>query len=625
MSSPSSERVPAMTQQAEAYGLLDSVAMLWRRRGLFLSLFLLIALVSGAVVLSLPVTYQSQATILIEQEDIPTELVRTTVGGYADKRIQLITQRVMTSSNLIPIAERYDLYPEARAENAISEVVQNLKDSISIQMVSADVMDPGSGRTVAMSIAFIVSFDHESPVIAQRVTEHLVSLFLEENERQRAQSVDEASALLRVEVERHRQLLDDLQARLSSYKEAHADELPGMVDAHLRTMESLEGRLLETDRDLRSLRERRVLLETELAQVSQYAIGYAADGSPVLGAADRLKALQAEYVSKAARYAPTHPDVVRLQQEVMALQDEVGGGPDTTEVEAGLQAARAELVQARQRYSADHPTVRQLEQRIAALEADLAAALRRAGPAATSRPDNPAYIQIQSRLRGVEVEIRQFLESRSKLLEKIEAYADKIARAPGVERELSALEREYNNVSSRYRDLTTRQMDAELASTLERGNQGGRLSLIEPAPLPEKPIKPNRPALLLLGLLLSCGTSIAVVGIREHLDDTVRTTQDLTALLNRPPIGVIPYIREPDLGRLLRRRVGVGVAALAVLVLGGWWIASRVDLGAAPILGFGSLSSNLSTEVRTRADGPNSAAARGAPTMPVTATGQVGS
>ena len=62
--------------------------------------------------LALPPTFRSTGTILIEQQEVPTDLVRSTVTSYADQRVQVISQRVMTTQNLLDIMRRHDLYPD---------------------------------------------------------------------------------------------------------------------------------------------------------------------------------------------------------------------------------------------------------------------------------------------------------------------------------------------------------------------------------------------------------------------------------------------------------------------------------------------------------------------------------
>src|SRR3984885_8378335 len=65
----------------------------------------------------LPSEYRSAGTILIEQQEMPQDFVRSTVTSYADERVQVISKRVMTTETLLNIIRRYDLYPRERAKD----------------------------------------------------------------------------------------------------------------------------------------------------------------------------------------------------------------------------------------------------------------------------------------------------------------------------------------------------------------------------------------------------------------------------------------------------------------------------------------------------------------------------
>ncbi len=110
-----------------------------------------------------PATYRSTGTILIEQQEVPVDLVRSMVSSYADQRIQMISQRVMTSDNLMRIIDRYQLYPEQRRKEPREVLLTRMRDDIHFSMISADVVDPRLGRPAKATIAFSVSFDNRSP------------------------------------------------------------------------------------------------------------------------------------------------------------------------------------------------------------------------------------------------------------------------------------------------------------------------------------------------------------------------------------------------------------------------------------------------------------------------------
>ena len=65
---------------------------------------------SAAVAVLLPAKYQSTATILIEEPAVADDLTNTANASFADQRLQLIQQRVMTTDRLIEVIDRVGLY-----------------------------------------------------------------------------------------------------------------------------------------------------------------------------------------------------------------------------------------------------------------------------------------------------------------------------------------------------------------------------------------------------------------------------------------------------------------------------------------------------------------------------------
>ena len=62
------------------------------------------------VALALPPVYRSSATILVQEQEVPPDLVRSTITSFADERIQVISQQVMTRAVLLQLIDKYDLY-----------------------------------------------------------------------------------------------------------------------------------------------------------------------------------------------------------------------------------------------------------------------------------------------------------------------------------------------------------------------------------------------------------------------------------------------------------------------------------------------------------------------------------
>ena len=85
-----------------------------RRKYYFIYTFIAIAL--GVIVISiiLPPVYRSQITIQIEEQEVSSDYIRSTVTSYVEERLGMITQQVMSRSILNKIIKLFDLYPEMR-------------------------------------------------------------------------------------------------------------------------------------------------------------------------------------------------------------------------------------------------------------------------------------------------------------------------------------------------------------------------------------------------------------------------------------------------------------------------------------------------------------------------------
>src|SRR5580658_717335 len=126
----------------------------WRRRRTFWSVAGGAAVITILLAVFLPSTYQAAATILIEQQEIPQDMVRSVITSFADQRVQTISQRVMTTKNLMALIDRYSLYPNLREKAPREVLLAKMHEDIAMHMISADVVDPRSGRPTQATIAF---------------------------------------------------------------------------------------------------------------------------------------------------------------------------------------------------------------------------------------------------------------------------------------------------------------------------------------------------------------------------------------------------------------------------------------------------------------------------------------
>jgi uncharacterized protein involved in exopolysaccharide biosynthesis len=259
---------------------------------------------------------------------------------------------------------------------------------------------------------------------------------------------------------------------------------------------------------------------------------------------------------------------------VDGLEKEVQAEDQTAERVEQLAQAKAQLAAAQQKYTPDHPDVVRLRRTVDSLEKEVdkeaaVGTLR----AATNHADNPVYIQVKGQLDALEVDRATAVQKRDELKVKFEDYQRRLALTPAVEQEYRTLARDLESAQLKYQEILAKQTEAQVAQNLETERKGERFTLIEPPQPPEKPIRPNRVAILLVGIVLSLALGFIGVMAHESLDASVRGPGDIRQLLQVPALASIPLIltaADRARSRSLRRyTLGGGVVAVltaAVLV-----------------------------------------------------------
>lgn len=557
----------AMDFEEDTKSLGDYLKVFKRRKKQF---FIPAAITLVIVVLAAllwPPTYRSTATILIEQQEIPKDLVQSTVTSLANQQIQEITQRILTLKNIMDMVKKYNLYDEdILRTKPRTEIAQEFQKAMTLELVSAEVIDPRSGRPSTATIAFTLAFDHRDPASAQQVANELVNLYLNENLKSRTEKSASASAFLREEAKAMGGRLSELEAQIATFKEQNEGSLPELYQYNLSLIDRTERELLDISFRIKELEKRALELEAQKAPLSPYAPTVLPSGENVLSDYDRLKSLQSEYRRKSAVYSKDHPDIQRLQREINNLEANIGS-LSRDDYAKQLRTEQETLSGLKQRYTADHPEVVNQERVIAQLEERLANA-----PSKATEPqaaDNPAYVLLDTQLQSARGEINSLRKKEDELRSKIAQFESYILRAPAVERDYKTLLRDYDNAQLKYREIKAKQMQADLSQNLEQDRKGERFTLIDPPVRPEEPVSPNRLALLIVGLILSGGIGVGAIALMEALDENVRGQKSLETIIGGPLLVSVPYIHiDAELQQDNRRLyIMLGAAAAAVIVV----------------------------------------------------------
>lgn len=567
--------------EEEVKGLDDYLNIIVRRKYLVIIPAIILIIASAAVAYLLPATYKSEGLILIESQEIPADLIKSTVTSYADQRIEVIKQRIMTTSKVMAMVNKYNLYPDLRQKSPASEIVALFRDSIGVEMVEANVTDPQSGRGKRATIAFRVSFMDKSPQLAQVVANDLVTEFLNENVRTRTDRASETKDFLQEEGDKFQRKVQALEKQIADFKDEYSDSLPELLEYNLSMVTSLQKELADNQNQSMVLQDQIMTMSLELGNLPPYLEKNTpvVNGQKATSSEQQLAQAQSEYNSLSAKYSPQHPDVIQLKRQIESLQTELGIEPsEVARLTTELQQAEDELQQAKQKYSDEHPDVKSLMARVKMLNEQLGKAEGQAKSSTSSvvKSDdrgqiNPIYLQIKSKIDSSEREIVRLRDRQKDVKDKLTSFENRIYKTHQVKRAYDDLTRDHENNLAKYKELRAKQLEAELGQNLESENKGESFSLIEPPLVPTKAEKPNREKILIMGVGASIAAGVGLAFLVEILFGGARGYKEISRIIGRAPLVVVPMIiTQKDLIKRRRLRNRIIFIALMVVAFHFW-------------------------------------------------------
>ena len=513
----------AFDLEDEGYSAEDYVAILKRRRLPMLLAAAGIATLALLVAALLPAKYSSQATILIEEQEVPREFVISTITSFAAQQIQVISQRVLTADNIASIADKFGLFvdPATNRRPPATQIAEEFREIMALELVSADVIDPRSGRPQEATIAFTLAFEHKNPATAQKVTNELVTLFLDENLRNRTERVASTEAFLAAQAEGLNEELARIDQEIAEIKRLDGPALPEMFQYNVSTLDRTSAEISDIDRRLRELARDKISLTAELGLANPNDGRLSSTGEYLLSLRGQIAALKREYEQKSTRYQDEHPDLLSVKRQIASLESQLN---------------------------------------------------ENSVPFGNGSASNPSYILLKTQLESVTSEISGLEEKRSELKLKEDRFRGLISRSPTVEISYNSKLREFSTTQAKYREVRAKQREAELSEDMEQERKGERFVMVEPPNLPIDPSSPNRRAIVVIGVILAMGAGLGLALLLEAFDSAVHDERTLTRLSGAPPFAAVGYIEtSAEVNRqaqLRRRLVGMAIGALlAVLVL----------------------------------------------------------
>jgi len=505
---------------------LEGIQAVWRRRK-WLVIVVFILPFAGATtgLLWLPVLYRATVIVDVERQQVPETFVRSVVTSELESRLQAISRDVLGRSSLEQLIDRFGLYGQGAGQVPDAGIVEQMRRDIQLEIKSPEAKGGARSGPVAFALSYR-SFDRQT---VARVAQALASLYVGENRRIRERQTNGTIEFLTAQIAETKARLDAQEGRISEFKQRHLGELPQQLPANLTTLESLNVQLrLNGDSLMRAL-ERRDALAAQLDEAE------ASDGSSI-------------------GPGPLELQLARLKQERLA---------------------------ARLRYTDEHPAVLRLNEEIAALERELGARKPRVEAERTPDPSAPprrGADRLREALRAADFDIKMLKAEDQRLRGAIAAYQARIESTPRREQGLLTLSRDYDSTREAYQSLLKRLDDAQMTASLELDQKGEQLrikDLLDPATVA---VAPRRLMLLMAVLALSVALATGVTMLIETVDTSFHSTDELRSFTAFPVLASIPrMVTESDRRRRrLRFQLVGGMTLLGVVIIAGAaYVAAR--------------------------------------------------
>ena len=485
-------------------------AVFLRRLPYFLVIVAFITAIGVTVAMILPPVYTSEASMLVEPQQIPDDLAQTTVAVDPYEQAQIIEQRLMTRANLLALAERVGLFADQVPPMSANAMAADIAERITFIGFVPDVTRAPNtpGATIIG-----VSFAAPTAEFANKGANELVNLVLEENVKLRTGRANDTLSFFQAEVDRLAGELERQGDKITKFKTEKFEALPDSL-AERRNRQILEQeRLLALEREEAALKNQR---------------------STVVWVFERT--------GRSAAMGELSPE------------------------EEQLEALRNELVQQRTIYAAGSPRIRMLESQLAGLEG-LVAEQRaaRAVPNADGQPAEPTS-ELDLELAPIDARIAFIQEDKAAIQKTLDELSASIQATPANEQMLAGLEREQTNIQNQYNTAVANTGQATVGERIEVLSKGERFSLIEQPNLPTAPSSPNRVLIASAGVIGGLGAGLGFIVLMEMLNRSIRRPVELTAKLGMQPFATVPYIRTPGEVRRKRATVAATLAVIAVAI-----------------------------------------------------------
>jgi polysaccharide biosynthesis transport protein len=475
---------------------LDYLSAANRRKWWFI-MPLITCLVLGAAVLAVwPKKYLSKAAIGMQSPTLSAELLRGVSSMDPAERHRAVQQLLLSPTVLERVIREEQINPSKPAADVALWLRDNLAKNIEVPPTLGLNGRPDPTRGIDL---FYIGYTDKDAVRAQRITNRVANVFVEENSKFLQHRAENSADTLEQQKGVSLARLNELENKLRAKKQNYVGRLPDQISANVQMANGARSQFESISMQLRTEQDRLSLIESQIDQMRQ-GVGAQAMTTAGINAAQsgekRVADLEQELASaRALGYKDKHPEVERLQAEI--------------------KQARADLSASKMQTPTNRDEM---------LKAD------------------PIFRAKLSERDLAKLRVRELQAASGSAHRQIGEYQSRVEAAPVVEQELTSLQRDYDAEKGRYAEITTRLNTARAAEDVARKHGGERFSVLYPATLPAKPIEPQPLRVMVLALAAGLVLGIGAAFGREFLDRSVYDSRALQSEFEVPVLGEIPRI-----------------------------------------------------------------------------------
>jgi uncharacterized protein involved in exopolysaccharide biosynthesis len=324
--------------EERAFHPLDYVSVIRRRKWWFIVPLAVSILVGALLVLFLPREYYTEAEIGVAAPTLSPEILKGVSSLDAAERQRAVSQHLLSRT----VLERVVREEKIRPEKPVEEVVGWLRSRVEI-----NVPKPiGRSESRAGLDSFRLGFPDDTADGAQRITNRLAYVFVEENSRTATQRAENTSEVLAQQLRDSQEKLGKLEEQLREKKQMYMGRLPDQINTNVQMVNGLRDQLQSISIQLRGEQDRLSIIEGQIEEMKRggTATLTSGDASAIHGVQARIRQLQQQLAEARATYTEKHPEIARLQEEIEQARGELkNAGARIRQLQAAEAQARSQI------------------------------------------------------------------------------------------------------------------------------------------------------------------------------------------------------------------------------------------------------------------------------------------